>query len=198
MKGFYLRWAGIISVALVLAWLAAQHYDRDVRTVIPEQLLEARSEGTVRVIGMVQAGGLTIVPQEASTTPSDTSPGAISPNTIPPKTIPMILAEFELAGRQAHLLVHYDGPADDNLRELKTLVVVGHLDSAGAAGSGGSETQRFEAHALDLLPNYGFITAAYLLALIPLALFLFGMERRVTILYTVIKDTTAYQPEAER
>jgi hypothetical protein len=110
----------------------------------------------------------------------------------------MILAEFELAGQQAHLLVHYDGPADDNLRELKTLVVVGHLAANGAAGSGGLDKQRFNAHALDLLPNYGFITAAYLLALIPLALFLFGMERRVAILYTVIKETTAYQPETER
>jgi len=196
MKGCYLRWAGIISVALVLAWLAAQHYDREVRAVTPEQLLVARSEGTVRVIGMVQAGSLTIVPQETS--------AAMPPNTPPPTptpTPPMILAEFELAGQQAHLLVHYDGPADDNLRELKTLVVVGHLTPAGAPGSASSnelDKQRFDAHALDLLPNYGFITAAYLLALVPLALFLFGMERRVAILYTVIKETTAYQPEAER
>jgi len=187
MKGFYLRWAGIISVAIVLAWLAAQHYDRDVRTVIPEQLLEARSEGTVRVIGMVQAGSLTVVPQESSTAPPPPTP-----------TPPMILAEFELAGQQARLLVHYDGPADDNLRELKTLVVVGHLAPAGSASSDRPGTQRFDAHALDLLPNYGFITAAYLLALLPLALFLFGMERRVAILYTVIKETTAYQPETER
>ncbi|MBI3622170.1 MAG: hypothetical protein HY208_08305 [Nitrospirae bacterium] len=196
MKGFYLRWAVVIGVALVLAWLAAQHYDREVKTITPEQLLAARAEGTVRVIGMVQAGSLTSVPQEASATPSDTAPGAT-----PPKTIPMILAEFELAGQQAHLLVHYDGPADDNLRELKTLVVVGHLAANGAAGPAvpnKPDTQRFEAHALDLLPNYGFIAAAYLLALIPLALFLFGMERRVAILYTVIKETTAYQPETER
>jgi cytochrome c-type biogenesis protein CcmE len=193
MKGFYLRWAVVIGVALVLAWLAAQHYDREVRAVTPEQLLEARSEGTVRVIGMVQAGSLTIVPQEAS---AATPP--LTPPTTPSSTPPMILAEFELAGQQAHLLVHYDGPADDNLRELKTLVVVGHLNAPGAAGSAGLDKQRFDAHALDLLPNYGFITAAYLLALIPLVLFLFGMERRVAILYTVIKETTAYQPEAER
>jgi hypothetical protein len=111
----------------------------------------------------------------------------------------MILAEFELAGPEADLLVHYDGPADDNLRELKTLVVVGHLNLTGPAGSAksdGLDRQRFEAHELDLLPNYGFITAAYLLALVPLALFLFGMERRVALLYTVIKGTTVYQPEA--
>jgi len=201
MKGFYIRWAVVIGVALVLAWLAAQHYDREVKTITPEQLLAARSEGTVRVIGMVQAGSLTIVPQEASSTPSDTAPGADPSTTTPPNTIAMILAEFELTGRQARLLVHYDGPADDNLRELKTLVVVGHLTADGATGSAAPhqpDTRRFEAHALDLLPNYGFIAAAYLLALIPLALFLFGMERRVAILYTVIKETTAYQPETER
>ncbi len=186
MTGFYLRWAGIAGVALVVAWLAAQHYDREVQTITPEQLLQTRPEGTVRVIGLVQAGSLTLVPQEGSATP---------PNTTSPSTPSMILAEFELAGPEAHLLVHYDGPADDNLRELKTLVVIGHFTPAGP---GGLDRQRFEAHDLDLLPNYGFITAAYLLALVPLALFLFGMERRVALLYTVIKETTAYQPEAER
>lgn len=175
MRGLYLRWAGIIGVALVIVWLAAQHYDRAVKTITPEQLLQTRPVGTVRVIGLVQAGSLRITPQEGSTPP-------------------MIQSEFELAGQQERLPVHYDGPADDNLRELKTLVVVGHLNPEGPDGSSG---RRFEAHEFDLLPNYGFITAAYLLALIPLGLFLFGMERRVALLYTVIKETTAYQPETD-
>jgi cytochrome c-type biogenesis protein CcmE len=170
VKGLYLRWVVVICVALVIAWLAAQHYDREVRPITPEALLQSRPVGTVRVIGRVQAGSLKSATPEA---------GGGS-----------LLADFELAGEQAQLAVHYDGPADDNLRELKTLVVIGHLDSAGSDGP------RFEAHEFDLLPNYGFITAAYLLALIPLGLFLFGMERRVALLYTVIKETTIYQPEA--
>lgn len=170
MKGLYLRWVAVICVALVIAWLAIQHYDREVRPITPAALLQNRPVGTVRVIGRVQAGSLKTAAPEAE--------GG------------SLLADFELAGEQAHLAVHYDGPADDNLRELKTLVVIGHLDPAGPDGP------RFEAHEFDLLPNYGFITAAYLLALIPLGLFLFGMERRVTLLYTVIKETTVYKPES--
>ena len=180
MRGLYLRWAGIIGIALVIAWLAAQHYDRAVKTITPGQLLQTRPVGTVRVIGLVQAGSLRVTPQEETTTP--------------PHTPAMILADFELADQQERLPVHYDGPADDNLRELKTLVVVGHLTPDGPDGPAG---RRFEAHEFDLLPNYGFITAAYLLALIPMGLFLFGMERRVALLYTVIKETTTYQPERD-
>jgi cytochrome c-type biogenesis protein CcmE len=167
MRGLYLRWAGIVGVALMIGGLAAQYYDREVKTITPESVLEARPAGTVRVLGMVQAGSLTMTPAEAA--------GA------------MTQAAFELAADDAHLPVRYDGPADDNLRELKTLVVVGRLEPDG----------RFAAHQLDLLPNYGFITAAYLLALVPLGLFLFGMERRVALLYTAIKDTTVYQPESD-
>jgi cytochrome c-type biogenesis protein CcmE len=172
VKGLYIRWVVVIFVGLVIAWFAAQHYDREVKPITPEALLQTQPVGTVRVIGRVQAGSLTITPPESRGGP--------------------LLADFELAGEQAHLAVHYDGPEDDNLRELKTLVVVGHLNPGVSPGG-----RRFEAHEFDLLPNYGFITAAYLLALIPLGLFLFGMERRVALLYTVMKETTVYQPEAD-
>jgi cytochrome c-type biogenesis protein CcmE len=167
VKGLYIRWVVVICVAMVIGWLADQHYDREVKPITPEALLQNRPVGTVRVIGLVQAGSLT--------TTHPASPGG------------SMLADFELVGEQGHVAVHYDGPVDDNLRELKTLVVIGHLAPDG---------RRFEGHEFDLLPNYGFITAAYLLALIPLGLFVFGMERRVALLYTVIKDTTVYQPEA--
>lgn len=166
MKGLYLRWVVVVCVALVIGWLAGQHYDREVRPISPEALLQTRPVGTVRVIGRVQAGSLTAAPPAGS--------GGT------------MVADFELTGVRAQVAVHYDGPVDDNLRELKTLVVIGHL---------GPDGLRFEGHELDLLPNYGFITAAYLLALIPLGLFLFSMERRVALLYTVIKETTVYQPE---
>jgi cytochrome c-type biogenesis protein CcmE len=172
VRGLYLRWVVVIFVGLVIAWFAVQHYDREVKPITPEQVLEMGPVGTVRVIGRVQAGSLRITP--------------------PVSRGGSLLADFELAGEQERLAVHYDGPEDDNLRELKTLVVVGHLNPVGSPGG-----RRFEAHEFDLLPNYGFITAAYVLALIPLGLFLFGMERRVALLYTVMKETTVYQPEAD-
>lgn len=167
MKGLYFRWVVVITVVLIIGWLADQHYEREVRPITPEVLLLNRPVGTVRVIGLVEAGSLTTTPPA--------SPGG------------SLLADFELVGERARVAVHYDGPVDDNLRELKTLVVIGHLAPDG---------RRFEGHEFDLLPNYGFITAAYLLAFIPLGLFVFGMERRVALLYTMIKDTTVYQPEA--
>jgi cytochrome c-type biogenesis protein CcmE len=166
VRGFYLRWGGIALAGLVLAALAAERYQSEVRPITPEQLREGAGSDRTRVIGMVQPGSLVVAPEASPE-------GAME-------------ATFELAGPREHLPVHYLGPADDNLRELKTLVVVGRLDQAGG---------RFEADRLDLIPNFGFVAAAYLAALVPLALFLFLMERRVAVLYTVIKETTAYQPE---
>ena len=38
MKRLYLRWMVVICVGLVIAWLAGQHYDREVRPITPEAL----------------------------------------------------------------------------------------------------------------------------------------------------------------
>jgi cytochrome c-type biogenesis protein CcmE len=168
MIWLYLRWGAVALAGLVIASIAAERYAVEVRPITPEVLLRDRPEGTVRVIGMVQPGSLSFLTHglgEAKT-----------------------VVGFELAGRLEHLPVSYSGPTDDNLRELKTLVVVGRLDNTSGL---------FESDRIDLIPNYGFVTAAYLVALLPLALFLFLMERRVAVLYTVTKATTAYTPEVE-
>jgi len=167
MNWLYERWAAILLAAGLLALATAQHYRAAVAPMTPEEALRSKPAETLRVIGMVQAGTLAM---------GDSS----SPQSMQ--------ADFELAGDQEHLTVHYRGPADDNLRELKTLVVIGRLSADGRA---------IESAELDLVPNYGYITAAYLLSLGSLALFLFGMERRVALLYTDIKDAAIYQPESD-
>jgi cytochrome c-type biogenesis protein CcmE len=167
VKWLYVRWAGIAVAGIVIALLGAARYETKVKPITPEQLLGDHPAGTVRMIGLVQPGSLTLAPGAEASSP--------------------ITATFELVGQSEHLPVRYTGPAEDNLRELKTLVVIGRFDPAN---------RTFEAAEIDLLPNYGFITAAYLVTLLPLGLFLFGMERRVALLYTSIKETTVYQPEA--
>lgn len=94
-------------------------------------------------------------------------------------------ATFQLAGKEAQIAVLYQGEALETLRELKTLVVVGRWDALH---------HQFEAHEIDLIPNYGFITAAYL-TMIPMAVFLFMMERRVLLLYNEIRQSKLYEPE---
>src|SRR5262249_13371351 len=94
-------------------------------------------------------------------------------------------AAFELAGEKEKIPVRYSGEAPENLRELKVLVVVGQWNSA---------ERRFEAHDIEGVPNFGFVTGAYLAGIIPLGLFLFGMERRVELLYNRIKSEKVYQP----
>jgi cytochrome c-type biogenesis protein CcmE len=168
MIWLYLRWGAVALAGLVITSIAAGRYAAEVRPITPEELPQGAASDRVRVIGMVQPGSLVV----ASQAPSETG----------------MEATFELAGLREHLPVHYLGPADDNLRELKTVVVVGRLDNT---------SRRIESDRLDLVPNYGFVTAAYLIALLPLALFLFLMERRVAVLYTVTKATTAYKPEVE-
>jgi hypothetical protein len=42
------------------------------------------------------------------------------------------------------------------------------------------------------------VAGAYLAGLIPLSLFLFGMERRVEMLYNRIKTSKLYEPEEDR
>ena len=160
MNGFYIRWAILLLAGLMIVFLGAQRYYEDVYSLTPEEVLENTPRETVRMLGMVQAGTLKAEP-------------------------PFEQATFELAGEQAQLPVYYQGEAPDNLRELKTLVVVGRWDSGQS---------RFKAHEIDLVPNYGFITAAYLVFL-PLGLFLFRMEQRVRLLYNRIKESKIYEPE---
>ncbi|MBI3594209.1 MAG: cytochrome c maturation protein CcmE [Nitrospirae bacterium] len=95
-------------------------------------------------------------------------------------------AIFELSGSQRKIPVLYTGDDLDNLREFKVVVLVGTWDSS---------THRFESRKMALTPNYGFITAAYFVGLIPLLFFLFKMERKVVLLYDRIKEEKVYQSE---
>jgi cytochrome c-type biogenesis protein CcmE len=161
MKGFYIRWVGILLMGIAIACFGFLRYQREVTNLSPEKLLQEEPTQIVRVLGTVRPGTLV----------QGVSPGE---------------ARFELAGPTHRLSVHYTGPEDDNLRELKTLVVVGHWN----AGSG-----EFRAEELAVVPNYGFIVAAYTVSIIPIGLFLFIMERRVRLLYAEIKGATIYEPE---
>ncbi|MCY3729443.1 MAG: cytochrome c maturation protein CcmE [Nitrospira sp.] len=95
-------------------------------------------------------------------------------------------ATFALLGESASLQVQYEGPPPDNLRELKILILIGRWNAA---------TQVFEARDIGIVPNYGFIAGAYLLGLLPLALLLFAMSRRVYFLYDEIKASKLYEEE---
>ena len=160
MNGFYIRWGFLLLAGLFMTFLGAQRYYRDVHSLTPEQVMKALPRETVRMLGRVQAGTLrTEAPYEQ--------------------------AVFDLAGEEAPVSVYYQGDAPDNLRELKTLVVIGHWNAA---------QERFEAHEIDLVPNYGFIIWAYL-TLLPLAIFLFMMEQKVRLLYNDIKEAKIYEPE---
>jgi cytochrome c-type biogenesis protein CcmE len=94
---------------------------------------------------------------------------------------------FSLVRNGRRISVVYQGSDSDLIRELKTLVLVGKW---------AKDSQRFMASQIHLVPNYGFITAAYLV-MIPLAIFLFLMERRVRLLYNEIKLSKTYEPESE-
>jgi cytochrome c-type biogenesis protein CcmE len=95
---------------------------------------------------------------------------------------------FLLSGEGEKIPVSYVGDETESLRELKILVVEGKWDPSGRV---------LEARKISLTPNYGFVTAAYLVTLVPLGLFLFNMERKVALLYIMIKEEKAYQPEEQ-
>ncbi len=160
MKGFYLRWAGLSLVGVWIVAVGTQYYYREVRPITPDQVVREHPAGSVRMIGMVEAGSIV-------------------------KETPSTQIHLSLIGNGQRIPVIYQGNDPDNLRDLKTLVVVGEWDNTN---------QRFLAQKINLVPNYGFITAAYLV-MIPMALFLFMMERRVRLLYNEIKLSKLYEPE---
>jgi len=97
------------------------------------------------------------------------------------------LTHFELSGEGSRIAVQISEDEEEALRELKTVVLVGKWDRT---------RQVLNAGEVALVPNYGFITSAYLLSLIPLGLFLFQMERKVAMLYITIKEEKVYEAEA--
>src|SRR5205823_6196968 len=132
----YISWAGLLLGLFFFAMLGVRHYTRDLKSITPERLLLLQPTQIVRVLGIVQAGSLVYEPASHE-------------------------AAFDLADERAKVSVRYSGPAPENLRELKMLVVVGRWNPSG---------RRFEAHEISLLPNYGFVAGAYLAGIIPIGL----------------------------
>ncbi|GJL53480.1 MAG: hypothetical protein NPIRA02_06120 [Nitrospirales bacterium] len=164
MTGFYLRWAGVIVMAITMAVLANKNYQEHLASISPEAVLAGEhSHATLRVQGMVGSGSLTGSPEEGH-------------------------AEFELLGETKHLKVQYQGPPPENLRELKTLILIGRWDSG---------SQVFQAQDTALVTNYGFVASAYLIAFLVLVASVFSMSRKVTCLFQEIKESKLYEPELE-
>lgn len=162
MTRLYVQWSLVALAAAAIAFSASRYYDNHLLTVTPKAVLGGGAgSDLVRVRGLVEGGTLT----------GDMSAGQ---------------AAFRLSGDGDAMQVEYNGPSPENLRELKTLVVIGRWDP---------EQRVLLAQDLASLPNYGFVVGAYVVALLPLALFIFFMERRVRLLYHEIKQAKLYEPE---
>ena len=170
MTSFYVRWSGVLIVALALSVFTYTHYQQNLATWSPSHVKAQAPSSEVRVLGMVQGGTLAGRVEDGEAT-------------------------FELIERdasrpeQAGIPVQYHGPPPENLRELKILIVIGRWNASDNI---------FEARDIGLVTNYGFVVSAYLIGLIPLALFLFTMSRRVGLLYEEIKASKLYQEEDPR
>ena len=162
MNWFYLRWLGLLVVAVILAVLTFMNYRQNLASVTPKSVLNhTQSDTPLRVKGMVKSGTLT---------------GNIEEGQV----------RFELGDGSGNIPVQYDGPPPENLRELKTLIVIGQWDAVD---------RRFLAKEIALVTNYGFVVSAYLVTMIALAWFIFGMSRKVGLLFQEIKQTALYEPE---
>jgi len=147
--------------------------------------------GAIGFLGLVRykQDVQTISPAQLLAAPSAASVrllGMVSPGTLV-RGAEGELTRFDLSAEGKSIPVQIVEDEEETLRELKTVVIVGKWDSARNVLNGGE---------IALVPNYNFITSAYLLSLIPLGFFLFHMERRVAMLYVTIKQEKLYEPEA--
>jgi cytochrome c-type biogenesis protein CcmE len=164
MTGFYARWTIMVGGIILLAMMTYHQYQRDLSTISLATLLNSPGTSeTVRIQGMVKSGTLS---------------GAVDQGQ----------ATFELIDGSTTLSVEYAGLPLENIRELKTMVLIGHLDP---------ETKTFKAKDTALINNFGFVTAAYLIAVISLGWFIFAMSQRVMVLFKEIKEEKLYEPENE-
>ena len=164
MTGLYARWAIMIGGILLLATMTFQQYQRDLSTLSLAMVLNnpATTE-PVRIQGMVKSGTLS---------------GAVEQGQ----------ATFELIDGPTTLAVEYAGPPLENIRELKTIVLLGHLDH---------ETKTFKAKDTALISNFGFVAAAYVIAVLSLGWAIFAMSQRVMVLFKEIKEEKLYEPEID-
>ncbi|MCA9421483.1 MAG: cytochrome c maturation protein CcmE, partial [Nitrospira sp.] len=146
MTGLYTRWALILGVTLLLAILTFQHYQQHLATLPMGTLLSSPpSSQPVRIQGMVKSGTLQGEVEQGQAT-------------------------FEFVDGPASLVVEYEGPPLENIRELKTLVLIGRWDS---------QNQVFKAQETALINNFGFVAAAYLVSVLGLGWMVFAMSQRV-------------------
>ncbi len=97
-------------------------------------------------------------------------------------------AVFEFVDGPATIDVEYQGPPLENIRELKTMVLIGRWDS---------QVQIFRAQDTALINNFGFVAAAYLISILGLGWMVFAMSQRVMVLFKEIKESKLYEPEAD-
>jgi hypothetical protein len=95
---------------------------------------------------------------------------------------------FEFVDGTSSLAVVYEGPPLENIRELKTLVLIGRWDS---------QAQVFRAQDTALINNFGFVAAAYLISVLAMGWMVFAMSQRVMVLFKEIKESKLYEPEAD-
>ena len=164
MTGFYARWAIMVGGIILLAMMTYHQYQRDLSTISLATLLNSPTTSeTVRIQGMVKSGTLS---------------GAVDQGQ----------ATFELIDGSTTLAVEYAGPPLENIRELKTMVLIGHMDH---------QTKICKAKDTALINNFGFVAAAYFLTVIALGWSLFAMSQRVMFLFKEIKEEKLYEPENE-
>jgi len=163
MIGLYTRWALILGATLILAFLTYQHYQQHLSTISMGTLLGSPpATQPVRIQGMVKSGTLK----------GDVEQGQ---------------ATFEFIEGASSLAVIYQGPPLENIRELKTLVLIGRWDS---------QAQVFRAQETALINNFGFVAASYLISVLALGWMVFAMSQRVMVLFKEIKESKLYEPEA--
>jgi len=164
MTGLYTRWAGILGATLLLAILTYQHYQQHLSTLSVGTLLSSPPTAQpVRIQGMVKSGTLKGEVEQGRAT-------------------------FEFIDGSAGLTVEYQGPPLENIRELKTLVLIGRWDN---------QAQIFRAQDTALINNFGFVAAAYLISVLALGWMVFAMSQRVMVLFKEIKESKLYEPEAD-
>lgn len=164
MTGLYTRWAMILGATLLLAILTYQYYQQHLSTLsVGTMLSSPPATQPVRIQGMVKSGTLK----------GDVEHGQ---------------ATFEFADESTSIFVQYQGPPLENIRELKTLVLIGQWDN---------QAQIFRAQDTALINNFGFVAAAYLISIVALGWMVFAMSQRVMVLFKEIKESKLYEPEAD-
>jgi cytochrome c-type biogenesis protein CcmE len=164
MIGLYARWAIIVGGILLLALMTFQQYQRDLSTISLSTVLNSPATSEpVRIQGMVKSGTLA---------------GAVDQGQ----------ATFELMDGSNTIPVEYAGPPLENIRELKTIVLLGHLDH---------ESKIFKAKDTALINNFAFVAAAYVIVVLSLGWAIFAMSQRVMVLFKEIKEEKLYEPEID-